>query len=174
MKENFDKSFDLVICHEGGYVWDKDDPGGETNLGVTNAAWSEYLNRIVTHGEIKALTRDMVKPFYKKLYWDKVRGDELPMGVDYMVFDFAVNSGITQSSKTIQRCVDAVPDGIIGIKTLESIKKRNPHVIASEFRKAKETFYKNLVDQKPHLKKFLNGWMNRIVQVDVTVSSMID
>ena len=78
MNSNFDAAFAQVMKSEGGYVWDKDDAGGETNLGVTAAAWAAYLGRPIEPGEMKALTQEQVKPFYKQMYWDKVKGDDLP------------------------------------------------------------------------------------------------
>jgi lysozyme family protein len=76
MNANFDVSFDRVMQSEGGYVNDPSDHGGETNLGVTIGAWGAYLGRAIQPGEMKALTKDAVKPFYKSMYWDKVQGDE--------------------------------------------------------------------------------------------------
>ena len=93
MKENFQPSFEHVLKSGGGYVNDPDDRGKETNLGVTKAAWAQYIGRPVQDGEMRALTRETVEPFYKKGYWDKCRCDELPAGLDYAVFDFAVNAG---------------------------------------------------------------------------------
>ena len=96
MIENWDKSFAEVLKSEGGYVNDPHDHGGETNLGVTKAAWAAYIKRPVQDGEMKALTPDIVKPFYKTEYWDKCKCDSLPSGVDYLVFDLAVNGGVLQ------------------------------------------------------------------------------
>ena len=73
MKENFDSSFDRVLKHEGGFVNHPKDPGGMTNLGVTKASWEAFLNRDVTEAEMRALTPASVKPFYKAMYWDKLK-----------------------------------------------------------------------------------------------------
>ena len=83
MKENWDACFAMVLKHEGGFVNHPKDPGGMTNLGVTRTNWELYLNRDVTEAEMRALTPEMVKPFYKKNYWDRIKGDALPSGVDY-------------------------------------------------------------------------------------------
>ena len=98
MNSNFDKAFDLVMKSEGGYVNDPSDRGGETNLGVTIAAWGAYLGRNIQPGEMKALTKEQVKPFYKQMYWDKVKCGDLPKGVDYAVFDFAVNACLERAA----------------------------------------------------------------------------
>ena len=92
-KKNFDKCFDRLLKHEGGFVNHPEDPGGATNLGVTKRAMQEFLGRAVSMGEMKSLTPEDVKPVYKKLYADKIRFDELPAGLDWAVLDWAVNSG---------------------------------------------------------------------------------
>lgn len=93
MRDNFDRIFPLVIRHEGGYVDHPRDPGGATNLGVTIGTLSGWLGRPATKAEVRALTVAKVAPIYRKNYWDACRCDELPSGVDYVVFDPAVNSG---------------------------------------------------------------------------------
>jgi lysozyme family protein len=173
MKDNFDKAFALVIKSEGGYVWDKDDAGGETNLGVTKGAWSSYQGRPILDGEMKALTVETVKPFYKKMYWDKVHGDELPSGVDYAVFDFAVNAGSGQSAKFLQRAVGANADGAIGPNTLRLVQDFEPETLLDNFTTQKEDFYNGIVERKPEQAKFLKGWMSRVAHVQTTAESML-
>jgi lysozyme family protein len=173
MKENFDNAFSHVMQSEGGYVNDPKDPGGETNLGVTKAAWSAYLGRPIADGEMKALTKDVVKPFYKKMYWDKEHGDELPKGLDYLAFDFAVNAGTGQAAKFIQRAVGATADGAIGPSTMELIAKADPHKLVDDFTKEKEDFYKDLAARKPDLAKFLNGWLTRTAAVASAAKTML-
>ena len=121
MKNNFDKCFSLVLQEEGGYVNNPRDPGGRTNLGVTQAAWQSFVNRDVTESEMRLLTPDLVKPFYKAMYWDKIKGDQLPAGVDYATFDFAVNSGIGRAAKMLQQVAGVTVDGVLGPKSIEAI-----------------------------------------------------
>ena len=173
MNANFDMSFDRVMQSEGGYVWDKDDAGGETNLGVTVGAWSAYLGRPIKPGEMKALTRSDVKPFYKKMYWDKVRGDDLPQGVDYAVFDFAVNAGPGRAAKFLQQAVGATPDGAIGPGTMALVAKATPTDILQKFAQQKETFYNSLAEKNPTQQKFLKGWLSRVAHVQTAASSML-
>lgn len=173
MIENFDASFDHLIKSEGGYVWDKDDSGGETNLGVTKGAWSSYLGREIEPGEMKALTRDDVKPFYKKMYWDKLCCDDLPQGVDYVVFDFGVNAGTGRSAKFLQRAVGAVPDGAIGPKTLGLVKEMDADALLKAFGEQKESFYNSIVENNPSQSKFLKGWLNRVASVQIAAESMM-
>jgi len=173
MIENFEASFDHLIKSEGGYVWDKDDSGGETNLGVTKVAWSEYLKRRIEDGEMKALTIDAVKPFYKKMFWDKLSCDSLPNGVDYAVFDFGVNAGTGRSAKFLQRAVGAVADGAIGPTTLGKVKAMDSDVLLQAFSDQKEDFYNAIVNNNPTQSKFLKGWLNRVASVQSTAESMM-
>ena len=95
---NFDECLQIILHHEGGYVNHPKDPGGETNLGVTKRVYEE-------HGgtkDMKDLEFEDVAPIYKKSYWDRVKGDELPAGLDLCVFDFGVNAGTGRAAKYLQ------------------------------------------------------------------------
>ena len=173
MQTNFDDSFARVIQSEGGYVNDPHDAGGETNLGVTKAAWSSYLGRPIEAGEMKALTVDLVKPFYKKMYWDKMHCDELPKGLDYAAFDFAVNAGVGQSSKFIQRSVGAKDDGSIGPATLAAVAKADPRTLLQGFTNQKVAFYRGLVEKNSTQEKFLKGWLARATDVETKAMTML-
>jgi len=172
MKENFDACFAKVIQSEGGYVNDPADRGGETNLGVTIGAWGAYLGRAIQPGEMKALTQETVKPFYRAMYWDKVKGDDLPAGVDYAVFDFAVNAGTSRAAKFLQRAVGAVDDGVIGSGTLGKVAASDPQKILDSFANQKQRFYNGLATS-PTQQKFLKGWLARIDQVQTAAESML-
>ena len=160
MTENWEKSFEHVIASEGGYVNDPHDHGGETNLGVTKAAWAGYLKRPIQDGEMKALTKAEVKPFYKKMYWDVCHCDVLPAGVDYMVFDLAVNGGTGRGAKMLQTVAGVNADGAIGPATLAALTaiKDEPKVTIKKMSAYKEAFYKAIVAAKPDQEKFLKGW----------------
>lgn len=173
MITNWDRAFDLVLKSEGGYVNDNADHGGETNLGVTRAAWGEYKGRPIRDGEMRQLTRDMVKPFYKSRYWDKVRGDDLPAGLDYAVFDFAVNAGPGRAAKFLQRAVGVAEDGMIGPATMAAVKRTNAAEVLAQFSAAKESFYKGLVDRDPAQRRFIKGWLARVDQVERTAGTMV-
>jgi lysozyme family protein len=173
MKENFDASFARIIKSEGGYVNDPADRGGETNLGVTIGAWGAYLGRAIQPGEMKALTVNTVKPFYKSMYWDKVKGDDLPVGVDYAVFDFAVNAGVGRAAKFLQRAVGAVDDAVIGPGTLALVAKTTPGKLLENFAKQKEAFYNTLAEKNPTQQKFLKGWLARVDHVQTAATSML-
>jgi len=174
MIENWEKTFAEVLKSEGGYVNDPHDHGGETNLGVTKAAWSEYMGRPIADGEMKALTPGIVKPFYKIRYWDKCKCDSLPTGVDYMVFDLAVNGGVGRGAKMLQTVVGVNADGAIGPATLAALAalKDDPKVLIGKMSQYKESFYKAIVAAKPDQEKFLKGWLNRIQSVQKIAEQM--
>jgi lysozyme family protein len=173
MKENWKTSFEHVLKSEGGYVNDPHDHGGETNLGVTKAAWSEYLGRPIADGEMKALTKDVVDPFYKKMYWDKCHCDQLPTGLDYAVFDFAVNAGTGRAAKFLQRAVGVADDGAIGPGTMAAVAKADPKQALEQFKSAKVHFYKDIVARKPDQEKFLKGWLSRVDSVETFATTLM-
>lgn len=164
----FDICFQMVIKHEGGFVAHPSDPGGITNLGVTKAAWEEYLGKEVTEQDMRDLTVETVKPFYRKNYWDRVRGDDLPPGVDYAVFDFAVNSGVARASRMLQECAGVTKDGSIGPKTVEAVKARNAAELAQEVCDKRLEFLQSL----PHFPTFARGWTRRVLEVAKTAAEL--
>ena len=119
---NFDKCLKLVLKHEGGYVDHPRDPGGATNYGVTKKVYESYLGRECTKQEVKDMSLEAVAEIYKRKYWDKVRGDDLPSGLDWCIFDFAVNAGVSRASKLLQGFLKTSVDGIIGSGTLSAIE----------------------------------------------------
>jgi len=103
MKENFKVCLDMLLSHEGGFVNHPKDPGGMTNLGVTKAVYDKHIGRSSSKAEMMALTYEDVAPIYKKNYWDKAKCDELPSGLDWAVFDWGVNSGMSRPVKAMQK-----------------------------------------------------------------------
>lgn len=126
VQSNFPRSLEAVLRHEGGFSNHPRDPGGATNLGITIGTLRQYRGRPVTKADVKALTKAEAAAIYKKNYWDKVRGDDLPMGVDYAVFDFAVNSGMGRAIPFLQKTVGVAADGKIGPETLLATFKADP------------------------------------------------
>ena len=168
MIENFNKSFDLLMKSEGGFVNDPNDSGGATNLGVTLATWQAYVNRPVSVQEIKDLTKIMVKPLYKQNYWNPAGCDMLPSGVDYVVFDFAVNAGVRRAIKCLQKAVGAEADGVIGSITQALIGQSDPMDVVGHFTEEKIAFYKSL--NNPHFEK---GWLARADTVEASAEKMV-
>ena len=157
MKNNFDKCLHMLLEHEGGYVNNKHDKGGMTNLGVTKRVYEDWVDRKVTEQEMRDLTPDDVAPIYKKNYWDRVKGDLLPSGLDWACFDWAVNSGSGRPAKAVQRAVGATPDGVIGKQTVGLIMEKDPEFIIDYVYTVRQAFYEGLDDYK----HFGRGWSRR-------------
>lgn len=157
MLENFVKSLETVLKHEGGYVDHPKDPGGRTNMGITQAVYEKYLNRTVTEEEMKNIKIGDVRIIYKENYWDKVKGDDLPSGVDFCVFDWAVNSGVSRASKALQKIIGAKADGVIGPNTLKAVESADSEIIIQQLTEAREDFYKRLST----FDTFGKGWLSR-------------
>lgn len=163
MRGNFPRSLEMLLEHEGGFVHHPRDPGGMTNLGVTKAAWEEHVGHRVDEAVMRRLTPETVAPFYKEKYWDKVKGDYLPAGVDHAVFDFAVNSGVSRASKSLQRVVGLRPDGIIGTRTLDAVGKMDPAEIVARLSSDRLAFLQKL----PTWPTFGRGWRRRVASVQL-------
>ena len=168
MKNNFQKALAAVLVHEGGFSNLKSDPGGMTNLGCTKAVWEEYCGHPVDEKAMRALTPVDVAPLYKRKYWDKVQGDELPSGVDYLVFDAAINSGPGRAAKWLQACVGVDPDGGIGPKTLAAVRAFNSKQLIDDYSKRRLSFLMDL----PTWETFGRGWARRVDEVKTTALSM--
>lgn len=168
MKDNFDQCFEMVLQHEGHYVNDPRDPGGRTNMGVTQRQWEAYIGREVSEDEMRKLTPKDVKPFYKTRYWDLIRGDDLPSGIDYAVFDFAVNSGVGRASKYLQSIVGAFSDGVIGPKTVEATKACDKEQAIDGICDMRLNFLQKL-EKFPIYGK---GWSKRVADVNDKAVSM--
>jgi lysozyme family protein len=168
VKDNFDKCFALVIADEGGFVDHPKDPGGMTNLGVTRKNWEAYLNRDVTEIEMRGLTPDAVKPFYKAMYWDKIKGDQLPAGVDYATYDLAVNSGVGRAAKMLQQIAGVLVDGALGPKSMAAIRERDPKQMVDALCDMRLAFLKRL----PTFDTFGKGWNRRVAKVKAKASDM--
>ena len=168
MKHNWDEALAHILKYEGGYVNHPADPGGMTNLGVTKRVWEEWTGKPATETDMRALTPAMVAPLYKKRYWDAVRGDDLPSGVDLFVFDCAVNAGVGRASRFLQQAVGVVADGAIGPKTLEAVTKMPADEIIDKFYDLREAHYKSL----PTFATFGKGWMNRLNSVEAESINM--
>lgn len=169
MNRNWNKSFDLVIVNEGGYVDNKLDPGGATNWGCTQAVWEGYIGHKVSVDDMKALTKEDVKPLYKKRYWDAIHGDALPSGLDYCIFDCAINSGVNRSAKIIQEIVGVFADGAIGNNTVSAITQLNPVTAINEFCDKRQAFLESLKT----FPVFGKGWSKRVSEVRIRALEMV-
>jgi lysozyme family protein len=163
---NFPAALRLVLKHEGGFSKHPADPGGATMLGVTKKVWEAYTGETVTEGEMKQLTPEDVGPLYKRGYWDKCRCDDLPSGLDYAVFDYAVNSGVMRASKVLQATLDVVTDGMIGPATIAAA--RASEKVIQRYCGERLRFLKAL----PHWPSFGKGWERRVREVQTKALSL--
>ena len=166
--ENWDTCIEMILHHEGGYVNHPKDPGGETNLGVTKRVYEE-------HGgtkDMKDLTIEDVKPIYKKSYWDRVKGDDLPAGLDLCVFDFGVNAGTGRAAKYLQTLIGTVADGGIGPNTLKAVEAYvEEHGITNTIRNyqdERQKYYESLST----FETFGKGWTRRVDETTNAALSM--
>ena len=155
---NFTEALEHVLKHEGGFVNHPKDPGGMTNLGVTKAVWDEWIGRESSEDEMRNLKPEDVAPLYKKMYWDRVKGDDLPSGVNYCVFDASVNSGTGRAAKWLQEAVGAVPDGAIGPNTLAKVKAHDADSLVNAYCDVRLNFLKSLKT----FDIFGKGWTRRV------------
>jgi lysozyme family protein len=169
MKDNFEQCLALVLKEEGGYVNNPKDPGGMTNLGVTKKVWEEYVGHSVDEAVMRSLGPEDVAPLYKKNYWDKIKGDALPRGVDYACFDLAVNSGVGRAAKFLQQAVGVSADGAVGPATLDAVEKADPRSLATEICDLRLKFLQSL----PTWDTFGRGWGRRVAEVEKTAFEMV-
>ena len=160
MKENYDHCLEMILHHEGGYVNHPKDPGGETNMGVTKRVYEEHGGE----KDMKDLTVEDVAPIYKKSYWDRVKGDELPSGLDLCVFDFGVNAGTGRAAKYLQNLVGATADGAIGPGTLgkvkEYVEENGLEETIEQYQANRQGYY----EQLSTFETFGRGWTRRVVE----------
>jgi len=157
MKKNFDKCLSMLLHHEGGFVNHPKDPGGMTNLGVTKAVYDKWIGRESTEQEMRDLNFMDVAPIYKKNYWDKVRGDDLPSGADWCAFDGGLDSEFARQAKAIQRAAGATPDGAIGPMTIQAVMNHEPKMIIESVYTQRQSFYESLKT----FETFGRGWTRR-------------
>ena len=152
--KDFDEAFHKLLGHEGGYSNHSKDRGGETMWGVTIAV----ARANGYQGAMKDLPVIKAKEIYKQAYWNPIRADELPAEIRYLVFDAAVNSGVKQAVKWLQRAVGSQEDGVVGKDTLEACKALNGHLIARRMLSARLEFMASLSSWP----SFGRGWARRI------------
>ena len=154
----FDEIIEHVLKHEGGYVNDPTDLGGETNYGITKRFYPDV--------DIKNLTKEQAKEIYKRDYWDKNRVDELPEQLRHIFFDMCVNQGRGTAVKVLQRAANAKGaklkvDGGMGPATLKAVQ----NVEHDRVKSYRILHYANLVINKPEQEKFWYGWFKRALEV---------
>ena len=172
MKDTFADALTALLIHEAGFVDNKDDPGGMTNLGVTAETWAMWVGHDVNEKQMRALTPSIVAPLYKRKYWDACRADELISGLDYAVFDYAVNSGVGRAIKALQNCVGVAPDGGFGTTTMAAVsqfKGDAAKTLVEEYCDNRLQFLKSLKT----FPVFGKGWEKRVNEVKAMSLKML-
>jgi lysozyme family protein len=157
MTKNFRDCLEIVLKHEGGVSNHSKDPGGFTNLGVTQRVWEEWVGHPVTEKDMRELTPAIVAPMYEMRYWRTSYCEKLPRGLDLLVFSMAVNAGAGRSVKLLQDAIGVVADGVIGPNTMAKINEANVEVLIDKFSEARTAYYKGL----KLFPVFGRGWLNR-------------
>lgn len=143
----------FTLTEEGGLVDEPGDPGGLTNFGISQAAYPGL--------DIRALTRAGAEDIYARDYWRAVRGDDLPPGVDLMVFDEAVNAGVGMSAEILQRCLGVTADGVIGTEeTVPAVRATEPVGLIKALGAAQLAHYQSLMGWA----EFGAGWAGRVTR----------
>jgi len=167
--ENYDKCLETILHHEGGYVNHPKDPGGETNLGVTKRVYEDWGGA----KDMKDLTVEDVAPIYRKNYWDRMKCDDIPAGLDLCVFDFGVNAGTGRSAKYLQTMIGTVADGGIGPNTLRAldayIDANGIEGAIKNFQEARQGYYESLST----FETFGRGWTRRVTETTELALSMV-
>lgn len=171
--ENWTKSLEAILHHEGGYVNHPKDPGGMTNLGVTKRVYEEWVGYSVSENTMQNLSNEDVSPIYKKNYWDRVKGDQLPSGLDLCVFDFGVNAGTGRAAKYLQTLIGTVADGGIGpntLKTLDAyVSEHGVKETIENYQAERQKYYESLAT----FDTFGKGWTRRVTETTEMALSMI-
>jgi lysozyme family protein len=166
MKENYAKCLAQVLKYEGGYVDHPKDPGGPTNKGVTQAVYDSWrkANNLLTQS-VRNISDSEVDAIYRQEYWAPISGDDLPAGIDFAVFDYAVNSGVSRAAKTLQSVVGVTQDGVIGPATIQATKT----YVATTVTNKRLAFMQSLSIWPT----FGKGWSARIADVKKQIISLV-
>lgn len=160
--QRFETCVGIVLAHEGGFVDHPDDPGGATNMGITHRTLAAHRGTDVTLDDVRGLTRAEAKAIYHRSYWQPVHGDELPPGLDLVVFDFGVNAGVARSVKLLQRVLGVATDGIVGEITLAAAKSSLASDVIRRFGEGRMAHYRSLKTWR----SFGRGWARRTMAVE--------
>lgn len=162
----FADALPVILKFEGGFVDDSDDRGGATNKGITQGTYDAWRRgRGVPTRSVKLLEDGEVLDIYHKGYWMAAKADAVPWPLSVGHFDAAVNHGVTNAWKIMQRALGVADDGIPGPKTLTALQLADPGNLVWEWLKARAAFYARIVQGSPSQAKFLRGWLNRVLDV---------
>lgn len=173
MDRNFARSLSLVLKHEGGWADNPKDPGGATMKGVTIGTFRRYVKPNATKDDLRKITDQQIATVYRRQFWDAIGGAELPDGIDYAVFDFAVNSGPTRAAQYLQKVVGVAQDGKIGPATIKATKAVLPATVIHKLCDERLAFMKRIKSKGKLLwDTFGKGWDRRVKEVRAEALSL--
>jgi lysozyme family protein len=159
--ETYPESIRRLLLSEGGYVNHPSDPGGPTNFGITLGDYRKYVKADATAADVRAMKVDEAKAIYREKYWAAIRCDELPAGVDYCLFDYAVNSGTGRAPKVLQRVLGASVTGRVDDATLAAARGRDARALIQAICDERLRFLQSLNTWPV----FGKGWSRRVGEV---------
>jgi lysozyme family protein len=166
---NFAPSLAQVLLSEGGYSNDPQDPGGATMRGVTQAVYDDWrIEQGMPKRQVINIASDEIEDIYRDNYWSPCRCDDLPAGVDYAVFDFAVNSGVNRACRYLQRACSVSEDGVIGPMTLRAVSTLSAVALIDQLCDLRIGYLQGL----PTFARFGRGWTARVSDVDAKAREM--
>jgi lysozyme family protein len=172
MRSNFDRSFDKVIGHEGGFTDDRRDRGNWTKgrIGEGELRGTKYGISAMSYPnlDIRNLSLAQAKEIYLNDFWVRAACDELPVGLDYLVFDMAVNHGIAGAGRIVQQALNVKADGVLGPVSLRAIKAADPHRLIREVSVRRMLFYIDILT----FKTFGLGWTRRCFDTAIDAYTM--
>lgn len=158
---SYNEALKRLLEHEGGYTNDPRDPGQATNFGITIFDYRKYVNPNATATDVRSMPVEVAKRIYREKYWNALLGDDLPAGVDYAIFDYGVNSGISRAAKVLQRLLGLPADGVIGPVTIAAAKKADASRLINQISDERLAFLQGLSTWDV----FGNGWGRRVREV---------
>ena len=158
----FGQAVALVLQHEGGFVQHPRDPGGATKFGITRETLSRSRGRPASVDDVRGLTPTEAVEVYRRLYWDPLRADDLPPGLDLAVFDLAVNSGPVRAVRMLQAVLGVAADGIVGPATLGAARQADPIETIRRLARSRLGFLGRLATWPV----FGRGWRSRVLSIE--------
>lgn len=170
MQQNFDAALAHVLLFEGGYSDHPLDPGGATNLGITLAVLEASRGKPVSKDDVRRLTNAEAAAIYRTRYWEPARCGALPSGVDFAVFDCAVNQGTGRAARFLQQAANVAADGKLGPATLAAVKRMPAEALLAEFMARRMLGYGLL---QTLFKTFGLGWSRRLMATHTAAHALL-
>lgn len=167
---NFPAELADELVFEGGFVSDPKDPGGITDFGITLGTLSHWLGRPATVAELTGLSDADKAAIYRALFWNVIQGDQLPSGVDLVVFDMAVNGGPGRAVRLLQTAVAVAADGVMGPVTMATVQRAPGVTLIGVYTAARQAYYRSL----PTFAHFGAGWLARVAKCEAEALAIVN